>query len=301
MCRRRIHYRALVNTAMKEMQNTKLNYPTRIRHIFLVFLLFLGFLPACQRTTQFPFSFVQLCDPQLGMGGYEHDKESLSQAVHLINEMECDFVVVCGDLVHHAADSSFQDFLDITGALEMPCYLVAGNHDVGNIPDDSTLTYYREELGDDYYAFKYGGHAFVVVNTQLWKNPVEGESARHEKWFRKVLDDLTGRQIPVIVVGHHPLFVEKANEEEAYFNLPLEKRTELLQIFTESGVVAYLSGHKHETLINNYQDILLVTGESTSRNFDERPLGFRLWEVDGDSLRHRFVALTSPSHVTVNE
>jgi 3',5'-cyclic AMP phosphodiesterase CpdA len=290
-----------VKSPVKDLQSRKLGYPNRIRDLILVLTLCLVCITACKTTRQFPFSFVQLCDPQLGMGGYEHDKASLGQAVKQINELECDFVVVCGDLVHHPADSSFQDFLDITGELDMPCYLVAGNHDVGNIPGDSSLAYYREKLGDDYYTFKYGRKAFVVVNTQLWKNHVEGASAAHDQWFRKVLDDFAGRQIPVIVIGHHPLFVEEVNEEEAYFNLPLEKRMEILRHFVESGVVAYLSGHRHETLINDYQGIQLVTGESTSRNFDGRPLGFRLWEVDGDSLQHHFVALSLLIDTTLKE
>ena len=302
MMHRKQHRQVLfVKSSMKDLQSVKLRHPNRIMDLILVLTLCLVCIPACKTTRQFPFSFVQLCDPQLGMGGYEHDEASLRQAVMQINELKCDFVVVCGDLVHHPADSSFQDFLDITGDLDMPCYLVAGNHDVGNIPGDSSLAYFRENLGDDYQAFKYGGHAFVVVNTQLWKNHVEGASATHDQWFSKVLDDFTGRQIPVIVLGHHPLFVEEVNEEEGYFNLPSDKRMELLQRFVEGGVVAYLSGHKHETLINDYQGMQLVTGESTSRNFDGRPLGFRIWEVDGDSLQHHFVALSSLIDTTLKE
>ena len=37
------------------------------------------------------FSFVQLCDTQLGMGGYEHDVEIFCQAVERINDLNPDF------------------------------------------------------------------------------------------------------------------------------------------------------------------------------------------------------------------
>ena len=67
----------------------------------------------CTGREQKPFSFVQLCDTQLGMGGYEHDVKSFQLAVEKINETDCDFVVICGDLVHHASDSSYADFLKI--------------------------------------------------------------------------------------------------------------------------------------------------------------------------------------------
>ncbi len=67
----------------------------------------------------------------------------------------------------------------------------------------------------------------------------------------------------------------------------------MLELFVDNNVQAYLSGHKHETIINNYQNIQLVTGETTSKNFDKRPFGFRLWEVSPDTIIHQFVALQS--------
>ncbi len=103
-----------------------------------------------------------------------------------------------------------------------------------------------------------------------------------------------------IVVGHFPIYIKDIDEEESYSNFPPEKRTELLALLKEKNAVAYLSGHKHEYLNNNYQGIKLVTGESTSKNFDKRPLGFRKWDVSADTLIHSFVALeTSRASDTV--
>jgi 3',5'-cyclic AMP phosphodiesterase CpdA len=207
--------------------------------------------------------------------------------------MDCDFVLICGDLVHHASDSSFAEFLNIAGQFSKPYYLVAGNHDVGNVPSDSTLGYFRENLGKDYYAFRYKGFGFLVVNTQLWKTDIGEESKLHEKWFIENLDRLNRKHRPVIIAGHHPLYVQNPEEEEQYFNLPAGKRDMLLDLFVDNGVVAYLSGHKHETLINLYKEIQFVTGESTSKNFDKRPLGFRQWEISRDTILHNFIPLES--------
>ena len=93
------------------------------------------------------------------------------------------------------------------------------------------------------------------------------------------------------MIGHYPIFLKTPDEEEVYFNLPLDKRKEILALFKSNNVKAYLSGHKHETVINSYENIQLVSGETTSKNFDERPLGFRLWEVSADTISHRFVPL----------
>ncbi|MHC4806693.1 MAG: hypothetical protein ACYTBX_10595, partial [Planctomycetota bacterium] len=51
------------------------------------------------------FTFVQISDPQLGKGGsapnpYEFTVSSFKRAVRLVNALEVDFAVICGDLIH---------------------------------------------------------------------------------------------------------------------------------------------------------------------------------------------------------
>jgi len=246
---------------------------------------------ACTLRGQEAFSFVQMCDPQLGMGGYEHDVEGFEQAVQQINNLDCDFVIICGDLVHHASDSTFTDFLRIKVGLNKPCYLVPGNHDVGNVPNDSTLAFYRTSMGADYYDFQHKGASFIVSNSLLWKNDVGKESKQHDRWFNKTLRKQGRKGDPLFVIGHFPLYLEQPDEEEAYFNFPPDLRSEMLELFHEHKVEAYLSGHTHRLVINQHKGIQLVSGESTSKNFDNRPMGFRLWEISPDTIRHHFVAL----------
>ena len=261
-----------------------------LRHFKITILSsFLFFSISCSQKVQEPFSFVQLCDTQLGMGGYTHDIQSFEQAVKQINEIDPDFVVICGDLVNDAADSSYNEFKRIMKGFQVPCYPAPGNHDVGNIPNDTTLNYYRKTIGKDYYTFQNKGYSFIVTNTQLWKVSVENESEKHDKWFKQTLDSLGNSNTAVLVIGHYPIFLKTPDEEEEYFNLPLEKRNEILALFKRHNVKAYLSGHRHETVINSYDNIQLVSGETTSKNFDERPIGFRLWEISADTISHRFV------------
>jgi hypothetical protein len=101
-------------------------------------------------------------------------------------------------------------------------------------------------------------------------------------------------------VQHYPLYLREPNEAEEYYNLPPAKRSELLALFEDSGVVAVLTGHRHRLIINEYKGIQLVTSEATSRNTDGRPLGFRLWHVDSPtSIRHEFRPLV-PEMPTVD-
>jgi predicted phosphodiesterase len=238
------------------------------------------------------FSFVQMCDTQLGMGGYEHDVKTFGLAVDQINKMKPDFVVICGDLVSKANDQSWADFNRIKAGFKIPCHCAAGNHDVGNKPTAESLQRYREKIGKDYYTVEHKGYTFVIANTQLWKAPLKGESEKHDEWFKGVLARAKKRTSPVVVVVHYPLFVKAPDEKENYYNIPTAKRLELLELCEENGVVAFLAGHTHKLVVNEYKGMQLVNGETTSRNFDKRPMGFRWWDVAAKGkMMHSFVAL----------
>ena len=261
----------------------------RLNKLFLVLLLVLNI--SCTQREQKAFSFVQMCDTQLGMGGYEHDLKLFQLAVKQINDLNPDFVVICGDLVNTACDSSYSDFQKIKNGFKMPCYCAPGNHDEGNIPSDKALSYYRKTIGADYYEFQNKGCSFIVTNSALWKSYVKDESEKHDVWFKEIIKKISLKSNPVFVIGHYPLYLKEPGEKENYFNIPLVKRSELLDLFIQNNVVAYISGHAHMTVINNYKNIRLVSGETTCNNFDNRPFGFRLWKVSSDTIKQHFVPL----------
>ncbi len=238
------------------------------------------------------FSFVQLSDTQLGFDGYQHDLQSFEQAVKQINQLKPDFVVICGDLVNIPNDSSYLAFDRTKKKFNMPCYCVPGNHDMGKLPEDtSALLLYRKLIGKDYYRFKHKGASFIITNTQLWKTNVKNESEKFDKWFVETVKTLGSQRRPLFVIGHIPLYVSDPEEKTEYFNFDPEKRKEILDLFTKNYVVAYLSGHTHKLVCNEYKGIKLVSCETTSKNFDNRPLGFRLWTVSPSSISHYFIPL----------
>lgn len=254
-------------------------------------------MPSCMSTPgtfseTHPFTFAQICDTQLGIGGYAHDLKTFKQAVIQINALKPDFVVICGDLVHTPNERSFADFNKIKAEFDVPCYCVAGNHDVGNKPTRESLQYYREVIGKDYYSFEHKGYVFVFVNTQLWKAPIKHESRKHDSWLNTALELAADKNAGIFIVGHHPLFLMNPDEAEEYPNLPVAKRKELLILFKKQGVIAFLGGHTHKLIDTEYNGIQFVNGETTSRNFDNRPRGFRVWHImDSRPFKHDFVPL----------
>ncbi|MCP4640742.1 MAG: hypothetical protein GY851_09930 [bacterium] len=235
------------------------------------------------------FTFVQMCDTQLGMGGYEHDVDTFKLAVKQINAQAPDFVVICGDLVNVPEPKSFEDFMAIRKGFAMPCHCVSGNHDVGNAPTPESLKQYRELVGKDQFAFEHKGYLFVVVNTGLWKTETPVESEKQDTWLKKTLEAAKAKDQPVIVCGHHPLFLKTADEAEEYFNIPPERRKAMLDLFAATGVRAVITGHTHRQVINEHNGILFVSSDTTSKNFDGEPMGYRVWHAAKDgTLKHEY-------------
>lgn len=235
------------------------------------------------------YTFVQMGDPQIGMSGYSNDLACFSRAVETINALQPDFVLVCGDMVDKADERSFADFNAARAALTMPSWCVPGNHDIGYTPDEPSLTLYRKHFGKDYYMFEHKGDTFVCANTQFWKKQVPGESEIHDQWFADTLAGVARNGRYLFVVFHYPLFVETPDEKEHMFNLPADKRKELLRLCSSSSVDAVLAGHAHRSFTNEYDGIQLVNSETTSINTDKRPHGFRLWRVSPDGICHEFI------------
>jgi serine/threonine-protein phosphatase CPPED1 len=263
--------------------------------LFSIILIVL--LAANSRPATKAFTFAQLCDPQLGFGeSYEKDVDSFKLAVEGINKIKPDFLVICGDMVNSLNKKSVSDFKKIASGLKMRFYCCPGNHDAyeGDQLTEKTLSKYREAFGKDYFSFDHKGFTFIVANTCLWKVSVDGESQKHDSWFRQTLETARTKKMPVFFIGHHPLYAKSPDEPDGYFPLPARIRTELLGLFESSKVVAALTGHAHQLIVNNYKGIQLVSGESTSRNLDNRPFGFRVWKVKSpDSITNEFTPLRS--------
>ncbi|MDP2324487.1 MAG: metallophosphoesterase, partial [Gammaproteobacteria bacterium] len=210
-------------------------------------------------------SFVQVCDTQLGMGGYEADKIRFKLAVKAINALEVNWVVVCGDLVNNGEDDqAVADFKAIAEGFTAPCYLAPGNHDVGNEPTKATLERYRAQYGPDFFAVSEHGFKLMILNTQLWKAPVAGESEAHDAWFRKELADSRENGTPTLLVSHYPPFVETPDEEESYYNLAPAIRADLLAEAKAADVKAWLAGHVHKNVVRDFEGIPVVASATTS-------------------------------------
>lgn len=241
-----------------------------------------------ESNTQRPLTFIQMTDPQLGMTKFSEDVENFKQSVDLANKIDAEMVIICGDLVNKISLEAYQEFNRIKSGLKKPCYCVPGNHDINNA---SSVINYRKECGADYYYREINGCAFVFINSAIIKNPIEPYSKEQENWLNKTLAVFNSKNLPVIIVMHHPLFIDKFDEPDAYFNFPRNERVRLFNLFKASGVIAVLHGHTHRTSNIEYDGIIFASCETTSKNFDGKPLGFRIWKINDGVMKSEFMPL----------
>ncbi|GHT12991.1 hypothetical protein FACS1894170_08450 [Planctomycetales bacterium] len=229
-------------------------------------------------------TLVQLCDPQLGFGadGFDADVARLKQAVKQVNELAPDAAVIAGDMVNNCKDEhAVKTFLELTAEMKVPVILTPGNHDLPDPVTAEHLERYRTNFGKDYFIKEYNGVRIVSANSQLWRESPPDESQRHDRF---VLDAVkNAAAVPTIMLTHVPPFVKTIDEKDAYFNLPTEKRRELLRLCDENSVTIWLAGHTHLTLKRSFNNVTILNGETTSNNFDKRPFGFRLLTLYADN------------------
>jgi 3',5'-cyclic AMP phosphodiesterase CpdA len=233
--------------------------------------------------------FAVVADPQIGMVQVERDRTRFAAVVAEINkqggEYRPAFVVIPGDLVHHAGNADeIAAFQAVVRTMQMPVHTLPGNHDEA----------VKDTFGQaDRFRFEHHGWVFVGVNGNLWS----GGAAAARQQFEWLATQLHARKpgTPVFVVQHQPLYVDGAGENDAYTNTPLAWRQKLLQLFEETKIAAVLTGHLHRNVTGGYRGIALLSTPSTCQNFDTSPPGYRLFRVTRDGFMETFVGVKVPA------
>jgi len=230
------------------------------------------------------FEFIWMGDPQIGFNDRKKEEENTKRTVEFINERfetspsPIKFVVVCGDHTHNFEDLwNKKDSIEVNRRKrkeqlkvykkiwlklnrKIPLVCVCGNHDVGNIPTESTIRLYREEFGDDYLAFWAGGVKFLVINSQLVQHPEGSPEAASEQWdwFDKELEK---EKSPPIVFAHIPPFCWHVDEKFTNFNWPEVRRRKWLDRMVKAGVRNMYCAHYHRRAEGTYKGLkVMVTG-----------------------------------------
>lgn len=145
------------------------------------------------------------------------------------------FIVQTGDAVAHADSGHYRLFLNELAqcGLEVPLFVVPGNHDAKNDHENFFHTYF----GSRKFWFEYGNALFIMVDTARG-----GWDDEKSDWLRNVLESRKAGNHHVFLFMHQlPTSSEGA---EGYFIDQIDMR--LSKLIEDYGVDYVLSGHWHE-------------------------------------------------------
>jgi len=243
-------------------------------------------------------TFIQMSDPQFGMYSkdvqFDHETANFEFAIATANRLKPAFVVITGDLINKPGDKAqAAEYHRIAAKLDpsIRLYAVAGNHDVGNEPTPESLAQYRERFGADYYAFRAGDIAGLVVNSSLLKatSRVAGEAAKMEAWIKTELEKARREGAKHILVFQHiPPFVKDAGEPLTYDNLPLDTRERYLKLLHEYGVKQVFAGHYHANAEGRDGDLEMIITGPVGMPLKGGKSGMRIVTVGGGTVKHKY-------------
>lgn len=252
---------------------------------------------------QEPWFFVQLTDPQFGMStgdrSFEQETANFEFAVATVNRWKPAFVIITGDLINKPGDpAQTAEYLRIEKKIDptIRVYRLAGNHDVENAPTPAMLASYRKTFGPDWYSFRRGSFAGVVIDTSIIHSPqsVGDELAKQRAWLEEELAKLKrDGATHIVLFQHHPWFTMKASEPDGYFNLPLARRAEYLKLLVANGVTQAFGGHIHRNAVAEDMGLEMISTGPVGMPLSDEGSGLRVGIVRNGKVEHRFYRLGS--------
>ncbi len=255
--------------------------------------------------------FVQASDPQMEWnycngGGIDDLKWGIT--IDKINQLNPDFVLVTGDLINSAGNTTqAAEYQSYKAALSstIPCYEVPGNHDISEPPDASKYLFWKNtfapsvdtDANNPWYSFTYGDSIFIGLDDIVLRSPFGGKDVEEMNWLTQTLIDANAAGYThKFVFMHVALFITSAGEAyNSADNLPLLIRGQLLSLFHQYGVKVVMAGHRHT---NNYAvdgDLEMFTTTSCTCGLGSPPTppGIRIFKVYSDRVEQEQRTLDS--------
>lgn len=197
--------------------------------------------------------FAQISDAHLAVGS-EYSIKVLKTAVEDINKQsDISFVVFTGDNINNPREENLKEFVDIVGKLNVPYYVVLGNHDVYKSNGLSKVRYYEILRAKNLlypqrkpnYVFKKNGFVFIIVDgaKEVIPGAVGYYRADTLEWLEKEL--IKYKDNDVIIFQHFPVEYPEGvdNRLKTHKTYKVEEYQELLS--KHHNVLAVISGHFH--------------------------------------------------------
>ncbi len=242
-----------------------------------------------------PTKFIQLTDNHLsGVHGFFY--ENFCKAAQAINARQPDLVINTGDVSVAGVDR--REDLEFARAchdlIDAPIHFLPGNHDMGEIPDDSKkgppvtkerLDRFKELFPADRWTIEIENWLLIGLNSQLINTNLEEEGEQLE-WLTELLATAE-KQVGIFI--HRPLWlVNPRTREPIEFSDPPSWRDQLIMLMKAHPPRFMATGHLHSYRTLEVEPMLYHFCPSTAYRsnlqidgWDAR-LGFMEYVFDGD-------------------
>ena len=254
-----------------------------------------GAMPSAEKGS---VRIAHLCDPQFGfVSGREsmkwraaehfaknhaEDIVRCEKAIERINALGPDLLLFGGDMVQNVEDGE-KVWPRILEKVRVPWMITPGNHDTGNRVTMENLCRFRRIFGPDHAARDIKGWRIIAGNSQFWHTTeLEEERAAYEQWVGNELERAKGYGGRVILATHIPPFASAVDEKDSYDNCPDSLRMKRLEAYVSAGARFMLAAHRHCLAVRGYKTLTILGAEALCGNFDMRPCGFRILEINPD-------------------
>ena len=235
-----------------------------------------------------------------------------SRTIAEINSLKPAFVWDMGDMSLYP--NSGKAYLDCIKQLQMPLHACPGNHDIA-LYDTNPRKLFNDCFGPAYYSFDFGGVHFITLdgNTVVQrqgKNTIDACLDPSQMAWLKADLEATLQQTPVICGVHIPIvstYIKRRGGGTFPEDFPIapqfnkSRAEELINILALHNVKLVLQGHAHENERITVKGIEFISsisisgcwwrsGEGFERGVDNVPRGYRVIEVRGGRISHRYVS-----------
>jgi Icc protein len=129
----------------------------------------------------------------------------LQESVRSINRMQSppDVVLITGDLVERGDRVSYQHFIELISPLEMPVYVIPGNHDDPQIMRESFAGTPCFPASDDTFQYAVEDLPFriLALNSHCAGTELPDFDQQRLSWLENQLEQ---SDKPVLIALHHP-------------------------------------------------------------------------------------------------
>lgn len=241
-----------------------------------------------------PFFFIQISDPQLGFreeSGIAEGCRLLRETVGVVDSLRPAFVIVTGDMVNRAGDAQqLAAYRQLIGDVrdDIPVFHLPGNHDIGKYTAARKQAY-LETYGYDRFAFRYGGVAFIGIDSCPIRDGDAEAEAEQYAWLCDRLEETAACRMKFLFL-HCPIVLQERGEAENYSNFPMPMRERYIALLKKYGVDAVFAGHLHNTAHADVEGIRMITCGPSGKPLGTGFSGMNIVAVYPDRFEASYVA-----------